>query len=298
MIELKHLQALQAIENYGSGNRAAEALFMTQSALSHQLKQLESQLALKLFERKTQPVQWTPAGEVLLQLAEQVLPQVVQAENNLQRLRTGHLGRLWLGVECHTCFEWLLPVLRRYQQQFSDVEVDIVAQLVRPSLDALKKHEIDLVITSEATEALEVEFIALFEYEVVLVVSPEHALAAKSFCQPQDLANETLLTYPVNYNKLDIFKDFLWPAKVQPKAIRHSEMSLMLLQWVEANKGVAALPVWLLDSQPEFNHLKRLRLGEAGVKAELFAAIRESEQPQPYLQAFIQQVKQLMEVSP
>ncbi len=294
MIELKHLQTIQAIEHYGSVNRAAEALFMTQSALSHQLKQLESQLELKLFERKTQPVQWTPAGEVLLRLAELVLPQVAQAKSNLQRIRSGNLGRLWLGVECHTCFEWLLPILRRYQQQFSDIEVDMVAQLVRPTLDALKKHEIDLVITSETEAEAGVQFAPLFEYEVVLAVSPEHWMATQAYCQPQDLATETLLTYPVNYNKLDIFKSFLWPAKIQPKAIRHSEMSLMILQWVEANKGVAALPVWLLDSQPEFNHLKRLRLGKSGVKAKLYAAIRQTEHPQPYLQAFIVQVREVM----
>ena len=292
MVEIKHLKAIQAIAEYGSVSLAAEALFMTQSALSHQLKQLEQQLELKLFERKTQPVQWTPAGEVLLQLAETVLPQITQAENALQRIRSGNVGRLWLGVECHTCFEWLLPVLRQYQQRFAEIEVDIVAQLVRPTLEALRRHEIDLVITSEVEESESLVFEPLFTYEVVLVVSPAHPLANQAFCQPEDLQTETLLTYPVNYQKLDIFKSFLWPAKVQPKAIRHSEMSLMLLQWVEANQGVAAMPAWLLDSQPEFSHLKRVRLGESGVFAQLFAATRP--EPLPYLQAFIEQVRRVM----
>ena len=294
MIEFKHLQAVKAIERYGSVGRAAEALFMTQSALSHQLKQLELLLELKLFERKTQPVQWTAAGEVLLQLADQVLPQVAQAESRLQRIRSGNLGRLWLGVECHTCFEWLLPILRRYQQQFADIEVDLVAQWGGSSLEGLKKHEMDLVITSEVSVEAGVQFLSLFTYEVVLAVSPEHELATQSFCLPQDLSTQVLLTYPVDYNKLDIFKAFLWPAKVQPKAIRHSEMSLMILQWVEANKGVAALPVWLLDSQPEFHHLKRLRLGKEGVWARLYAAIRQTQSVPFYLQAFIELVRQDM----
>jgi LysR family transcriptional regulator for metE and metH len=294
MIEVKHLKTIQALERYGTVNQAAEALFMTQSALSHQLKQLESLLEQRLFERKTQPIQWTPAGKVLLELAESVLPQVAQAEQNLQRLQSGQKGRLWLGVECHTCFEWLLPVLRHYQKQLPDVEVDIIAQLHRPPLEALKKHEIDLVITSEQVVDGTVDFIPLFEYEVQLTVSPQHRLAKQTVCHPQDLMQETLLTYPVAYDKLDIFKSFLWPAKIQPKAIRHSEMSVMLLQWVEANQGVAAFPKWLLDSQPEFNHLKRLQLGEKGITAKLYAAVRKSEVQQPYLQTFIEQVQEQM----
>lgn len=291
MIELKHLKTVQALARYGSVNQAAEALFVTQSALSHQLKQLESLLEQPLFERKTQPLQWTPAGKLLLELAENVLPQVMLAEQNLQRLQRGESGRLWLGVECHTCFEWLLPVLRHYQKQLPEVEVDIVAPLHRPPLEALKKHEIDLVITSEKIVTREIAFIPLFEYEVQLVVSPQHRLANQAICQPMDLIQETLLTYPVAYDKLDIFKSFLWPAKVQPKAIRHSEMSVMLLQWVEANKGVAALPKWLLDSQPEFSDLKRLKLGEKGLTAKLYAAVRKREIQQRYLQEFIEQVQ-------
>ncbi len=96
MIEWRHLRSLTALRDTGSLTTAAEQLHLTQSALSHQLKELEDRLGARLFERKSRPVRFTLAGERLLNLADQVLPQVRAAERDLARLRTGHAGRLHL----------------------------------------------------------------------------------------------------------------------------------------------------------------------------------------------------------
>lgn len=298
MIELKHLKTLQALQQEGSVNKAATALFMTQSALSHQIKQLEQALNLKLFERKSSPLIWTSAGKILLKAAQDVLPKMDQAETTLKSLEKGEQGRLFIGVECHTCFEWLLPVMRAYQQEWQGVDLDIINSLANSAnnsaLQNLKHQKLDLVVTSDPLPMPELIFKDLFSYELVLVVSVGHPLSELSWVSPEDFRQQTLIHYPVPREKLDIFKRFLNPAGVQPAAERLSEMTLMMLQLVEGNKGVCVLPKWLLETLPDFQHLPRIRIGSQGLWANLYAAISHDSENKAYLNNFIDKVKQRM----
>ncbi|WP_373819845.1 LysR family transcriptional regulator, partial [Glaesserella sp.] len=108
-LELRHLKTLLALKESGSVSLAAKRVHLTQSALSHQIKLLEDQYELTLFERKTQPIHFTAAGERLVQLAYDILPKVMEAELDLARVKQGEVGELRIAVECHTCFDWLMP---------------------------------------------------------------------------------------------------------------------------------------------------------------------------------------------
>ena len=261
MLEIKHLKTLDALAKHGNLVKTADALFMTQSALSHQIKQLEDSLELKLFERKSQPLQFTPAGKLLLQLAQQVLPQLQHTENQLKGLAIGEQGRLKIGVECHTCFEWLLPLLRPYQAQWPNVDVDIAGRLSNLALPSLLKHELDLVITSDPLEHEALRFEPLFSYEIQLVLPANHRLNTASnnqaWLQPQDLTHETLICYPVNEDKLDIFRQFLTPHNLRPKATEQTDMTLIMGHRVESGRGVCALTKFFLDTHFYFIHLTR-----------------------------------------
>lgn len=297
MINIKHLKTIQAIAKQGNVIKAANVLFTTQSALSHQIKQLEEQLNLKLFIRKSSPIQLTQAGQLLLKTANDVLPRLNMLENNLKGLEQGQQGRLWIGVECHTCFEWLLPMLRNFQQQWPSVDLDIVNSLASinqqselTALKNLKQQKLDLVITSDPTQDTELVFKALFSYELVMVSAIDHHLSKKLWLEPQDISNETLIHYPVAKNKLDIYKRFLTPANIIPKQERISELTLMMLQLVEGKKGVCVLPKWLLKTLPDFENLPKIRLGEMGLWSTLYAAVHKDNQHKPYINNFIQQI--------
>ncbi len=297
MINIKHLKTIQAIAKQGNVIKAANVLFTTQSALSHQIKQLEEQLNLKLFIRKSSPIQLTQAGQLLLKTANDVLPRLNMLENNLKGLEQGQQGRLWIGVECHTCFEWLLPMLRNFQQQWPSVDLDIVNSLASinqqselTALKNLKQQKLDLVITSDPTQDTELVFKALFSYELVMVSAIDHHLSKKLWIEPQDISNETLIHYPVAKNKLDIYKRFLTPANITPKQERISELTLMMLQLVEGKKGVCVLPKWLLKTLPDFENLPKIRLGEMGLWSTLYAAVHKDNQHKPYINNFIQQI--------
>ncbi len=295
MLELKHLKTIQALAQKGSVNKAADALFMTQSALSHQIKQLESTYDLKLFERKSNPLILTSAGKTLLKTAQEVLPKLAQAEATLQAFAKGEQGRLFIGVECHTCFEWLLPMVRLYQQIWLDVDLDITNSLNQSALQNLIERKLDLVITSDPIESDQLNYHSLFGFELRLLVPVNHVLAKKQWVEPSDLTRETLICYPVSENKLDVFKRFLNPAGLKPKAIRHSEMTMMMMQLVESQRGVCVLPKWLVDSQPEFAHLPTIKLGKEGLWSTLYAATHVASENQPYIVDFIDKMANKIE---
>lgn len=301
MIDVKHLKTIQALYQHGSVNQAAQALFMTQSALSHQIKQLEDSLGLKLFERKSSPLLLTPAGKLLLKTAQDVLPQLEQAQVRLQSLEKGEQGRLWIGVECHTCFEWLLPMVRIYQKEWQGVDLDIVNSLVSADQNPLQnliQQKLDVVITSDPIEHHQLTFHELFSYELVLVTSLNHPLADKDYLQPNDLADQTLIHYPVPKQKLDVFQHFLTPAEIQPAACRPTEITLMMLQQVESGRGVCVLPKWLLSTLSDYQHLPMVRLGEQGLWSRLYAATHQSQQHFAYLNAFVEQMIETMASQP
>lgn len=298
MIELKHLKTILALAEQGSVNKAADLLYMTQSALSHQIKQLESQLGLKLFERKTTPIQFTPAGQTLLKTAQDVLPKLQQTETILQALEQGEQGRLFIGVDCHTCFEWLLPMLRQYQQKWRGVDLDILNSLSDRPLKKLQRQQLDLVITSDPESMSNLKFDPLFSYELVCVLPQSHSLTEKEWLEPEDFSDETLIAYPVEQKKLDVFRRFLEPKGINPKQIRHSELTLMMLQLVDSGRGLCVLPKWLIETQPEFNHLPTRSLGKEGLWSILYAATHIDLHDQPYIQDFIRQVADKMALSP
>ncbi|HEX22353.1 MAG TPA: LysR family transcriptional regulator [Chromatiales bacterium] len=287
-LEIRHLRSLLAIRETGNLARAAERLHVTQSALSHQIKSLEQYFEAPLFLRNSKPLRLTPAGEKLIGLARQVLPLVEGAENDLRRVARGELGRLHIAIECHACFEWLAPVLNRYRQQWPQIEVDIRVGVSFEALPALQKGEVDLVISSDPLKSTDLQFAELFDYEALLVMPADHPLTRKKRIQPADLAGETLITYPVNRQRLDVFSRFLQPAGVEPAAVRQSELTSVILLLVASGRGVAVLPDWVLREAEQAGTLATRPLGPRGMKGMLYAAVRRAEFDTAYLQDFIE----------
>lgn len=291
MLELKHLRTLQALADTGSVSAAAEQLHLTQSALSHQITQLENQLGSKLFVRKSNPLRFTPAGQLLLNTAKEVLPRIQQCETTLRALASGEQGRLHIGVECHTCFEWLMPVVRDFQHAWPGVDIDIIPSLTQSGLELLQQGKCDLVITSDPQSSTQLVYEALFRYEQVLVLPINHPLSQLEHIPPEALAEETLICYPVKESRLDVFRYFLNPAGVRPKQLRFSELTLMMLSLVDSSRGVCVLPRWLLDTLDEFRHLPKRRLGETGLWSRLYAALPKTQQHTPAVQDFLSRIQ-------
>ncbi|AXU96850.1 LysR family transcriptional regulator [Erwinia persicina] len=287
MIELKHLRTLQALRTTGSLAAAAAQLHQTQSALSHQFSDLEQRLGFRLFVRKSQPLRFTPQGEILLQLAEQVLPQIQQA---LQACHEPHQTTLRIAIECHSCIQWLTPALNNFRQSWPQVVMDFKSGVTFDPQPALQQGELDVVLTSDILPRSGLFYAPMFDFEVRLVLAPDHPLAQKVHISPEDLAREVLLIYPVQRQRLDIWRHFLQPAGVSP-TLKSVDNTLLLIQMVSAQMGIAALPHWVVESFEHQELVVTKALGE-GLWSRLYAAVRDGEQRQPVVEAFIRSARQ------
>jgi len=286
-IEFRHLRTIKAIHDAGGVARAAERLNITQSALSHQIKNLEDQAGVELFVRRSKPMKLSAAGQRLLRLAEQILPQVAALQDEFSGLREGRAGRLHIAIECHACFEWLFPVLEAFRKTWGDVDVDIRPGLAFDALPALVKEEVDLVVSSDPEPLAGVSFVPLFDYAPVFVASKDHALARRPFVTAEDFRGETLITYPVERSRLDVFSQLLMPAKVEPAMVRQVELTAVILLLVASNRGVAVLPDWVVREVKYSSDYITRPLTEAGMTRRLYAAVRSEDAEKPYMSDLI-----------
>ncbi len=282
-LELRHLRTIRAIHEEGGLARAADRLCITQSALSHQIKALEEQAGVELFLRRSKPLRLSPAGLRLLALAERVLPEVAAVEEEFFGLREGSAGRLHIAIECHACFDWLMPVLDLFRRAWPEVDLDIRPGLAFGALDALARQQVDLVISSDPEKIEGIDFQPLFDYEPLFVASATSPLACKPFVEAEDFTDQVLITYPMERTRLDVFSELLAPARIEPRAVRQVELTEMILLLVASNRGVSVLPDWVLrEVRYDAEYITR-PLTEAGLTRRLHAAIRREDLAKPYM---------------
>ena len=263
-IEIKHLKTLSALAEQGSLAGAAFTLNLTQSALSHQLKELETRLNLELYLRKSRPLVLTAAGNLLLGLARQVLPALAQSEKQLQALQSGDAGRLHLALDCHSCIQWLLPLLPDFRRQWPGVDLEVESVPGFDAISALLGGQLDLLLTSDVQARGDLHFERLFAYELVLVMAPDHPLCQRNAIAAADLRPEVLLVYPVERARMDVFSRFLLPACVEPARCKPVDNTSVMLQMAAAGLGVAALPRWACEEFVRQGLLEARPLGEGG----------------------------------
>ncbi|SFR45602.1 LysR family transcriptional regulator, regulator for metE and metH [Yoonia tamlensis] len=291
-IEFRHLRTIKAIHEAGGLARAADQLNITQSALSHQIKGIEDQAGVELFVRRSKPLKLSAAGMRMLAAADAILPQVAALEAEFSGLVKGSTGRLHIAIECHACFEWLFPVLEQFRKAWPEVDVDIRPGLAFDALPALRKEEVDLVVSSDPEDLPETDFTPLFDYEPVFVASAAHPLAQKEVIEAEDFRGETLITYPVDRARLDVFSELLTPAKVEPGSVRQVELTAVILLLVASNRGVAVLPDWVV-SQVRYNSDYVTRpLTKTGITKRLYAATRADDTHRPFMAHLIRLAKQ------
>lgn len=287
MLDRSHLAIVREVQRQGSMTAAAGRLHLTQSALSHAMRKLEQGLGTPVWEREGRSLRLTQAGEQLLDMAQRVLPQFEQLEQTLADYARGVRGSLHIGMECHPCYQWLLKVVAAYMPRWPEVEVDVKQRFRFGGLPALLDHEIDLLVTPDPEPRTGLMFVPVFDYEQVLVVPRAHPLAGRPFVEPDALAGETLITYPVDTTRLDVFTLFLTPAGVTPRAHKTLESTDLILQMVAAGRGVAALPRWLVEEHMPRVGIAPVRLGRAGVPKQIHLGLRPQDQDIGYLKAFI-----------
>ncbi|MCR6651330.1 MAG: LysR substrate-binding domain-containing protein [Cellvibrionaceae bacterium] len=293
MLERSHLMVVREIEREGSLTGAANKLFLTQSAISHTIKKIEQNLGMNLWIREGRSLKLTQAGQYLLAVANRILPQLDYAEERLRQYAQGERGELRIGMECHPCYQWLLKLVSPILSAWPDVEVDVKQKFQFGGLGALFGYEIDLLVTPDPLYKPGLHYEPVFDYEQVLVVNRSHRLAKAKFIEPEDVASEVLITYPVSVERLDIYNQFLAPAGISPKRHRPIETTDIMLQMVASGRGITALPRWLVEEYGSKLDVVPVSLGKQGIHKHIFLGIREADIDIDYLRAFVELARQL-----
>jgi LysR family transcriptional regulator, regulator for metE and metH len=294
MLEIRHLKTLVALREHGSLVAAAGDLYLTPSAISHQLKELDHWYGVEVVNRRSRPVSFSNVGQRLLKLADEVLPQIQIAQSDITRIVHGQTGRIVFSSECHSCFDWLMPLLNQYRIQYPDVDLDFASGFESNPHELLQTGEFDLLITADPITLKGIEYFPIFEYESRLVLSHTHPLVRADNITVQDLAEETLITYPVDKHRLDIMAKLFIPANILPKAIRYTELTQMLIQLVASGRGIAALPDWVVNEYEQKGWVTSKRLdcvAPQGLRRTLYAGFRSDEKEKSYFEGFLKQLE-------
>jgi LysR family transcriptional regulator for metE and metH len=293
MIERSHLSILREIERNGTLTAAADRLHLTQSALTHAIKKLEQRTTVKLWNKEGRTLRLTQAGSYLLSVANRLVPQLEYADQVIERFARGEKGVIRIGMECHPCYQWLLKVVTPYIERYPEVDIDVKQQFQFGGMEALINYDIDVLVTPDPIHQSGVTFKPVLDYQQVLVVSKQHALAKKTQVEPIDLIEEVLYSYPVDIDRLDIYSRFLNPANCRPKKHKSIEATDIMLQLVAAGRGVAALPHWLVNEYADKMAIQAVRLGKTGVSKSIYLGLRDDDQGIEYIKAFVNQAEWL-----
>lgn len=290
MIEIRHLKSLIAIAETGKLAHAAERVHLTQSALSHQIRVLEEHYVITLFQRTARGLRFTPAGERLLAAAREILAVLEKAERDLIRLSSDQSGELRIVLECHTCFDWLTPVMDNFRRAWPEVEIDLVAGFHSDPWHLLHEEKADLVIGGLPNKTSGLQHLPLFSFEILAVLHPEHLLRKKNRLLAHDFADETLITYPVPEERIDLIRYVLQPENIQVER-RTAELTIAIIQLVASRRGIAALPSWGIQSYLEHEYVIAKPIGKKGLWSELYAIGKEDVMTRAYTQDLVRIIR-------
>ena len=292
MLELRHLKTLVALSETGNLSKAGKRLNLSQPAVSHQIRGMEEDYGVELFERKSDPLRLTAAGQLLVDLAYDITGRIRDAERDLARIVQGQAGLLRIAVECHSCFDWLMPSMDAFREHWSQVELDLVSGFHADPVGLLGENHADLVIVSHAAPRAGVVFHPLFSYQVLALLSHHHPLVRKPYLTARDFKHETLVTYPIPDERLDLVRDVLKPAHVNP-ARRTTELTVAILQLVASGHGVAALPGWTVQPYLDRKYVACKAVGRTGLHSRLYAATTGAASLLAYMQEFLRTMREV-----
>ena len=283
-LELRHLRLVSTVARLGTLTRAGEELHLTQSALSHQLRDIEDRLGLTIFRRINKRMVITPAGERLLSTANTVQREMTSALQDLRRMADGESGTLRVSTICYTAYHWLPPLLKQFTKRFPGIDIQVVTDATHRPVEALLAGHLDLAIVYSRADSMDgrLSYHLLFEDEMVALVPSDHKLAAKEFLIPKDFAGEHLITYDVKDEELSINQEFLYPAGVTPA--KHSKVALSeaIVAMVKAGLGISVMASWAIQPELRSKSLVAVPLTKKGISRQWYAVTaRDSAMSEP-----------------
>ncbi len=287
-MEIRHLRLIKAIVEEGGITKAIEKLHLTQSALSHQLKEAEYQLGTQLFLRTNKKLVLTKAGEKLYEAANEIIQKLSDTEQAIKQLVFGEMGEIRISTECYSSYHWLPSVLKQFHLLYPNIELKIVMEATHYPLQKLIENVLDIAIISDPIKHNTIHYLELFQDEMVMVVSENHPWAKKKYVVAQDFVTEHLLIHSLPLETVTVHQSLLAPAQVTPKKITPLPLTEASIEMVKADMGVMAMAKWALQPYLKNNPLVAVKIGKNGLKRTHYLAILNNKTYPAYFDRFIE----------
>jgi len=276
-LEIRHLRMLQAMARTSSVTRAASLLGLTQSALSHQIREAERRLGQALFVQSSKKMLMTPAAQSLTEEAGRILSQLERAEvevaSNGAEVR--HIVRIGCGA--YSGYRWLPRFLKSFQEQAANIDIEVVADATQRPLKALADRNIDIAVTSGTPDKTAAKSLRLFRDELILIMPPDHPLASRSVVAAQDLADQIYISYSDIPEKGHEYDSFLKPAQVTYRKMLKVELTEAIVELVIGGFGISILSKWAVSHYLRSGALVAAKISRNGLFVDWHAVVRKSE---------------------
>jgi len=286
MMEIRHLKLIKAIVDEGGITRAKASLHLSQSALSYQLKEAELQLGAPLFYRRNKKLVMTPVGEKWYETANKILLELDETDEEVKKMINGEHGVIRISTECYTNYHWLPAVLRKFEREFPQVEVEIVFEATLQPVEKLMVGRLDLAITSNPEPLGQIEYIKLFTDEMFALVPKHHPWAGRKFIEPEVFRDATLIIHSLPLETVSLFRELLIPKGISPKKLIVLPLTEASIELVKADMGVMVLANWAL--KPYLNDgISAIKIGPNGFARQQYVARMAGRQYPAFYDRFI-----------
>ncbi|HEX6890737.1 MAG TPA: LysR family transcriptional regulator [Chryseolinea sp.] len=291
-MEIRHLRLIKTIAEEKGITKSLDKLFLTQSAVSHQLRDIEERIGCKIFYRSKNQWLLTSEGRILYDTAVRILSELDQAMDKVNGMREGHAGTIRISTGCYTSYHWLPSFLTRMKVLYPKLDVRIVVEATHRPLQNLLDNVLDLGITSDPADDKSLKYIELFKDEVMAVISVNNEVARKKFLSAEDFKTQSLIIYSYPLESVSVYQHFLKEQKIMPKEIIAIPLTEVALEMVKAGMGIMTMPKWALKPFITIPEVQLIKIGQRGLMRTHYAAIRHEDSEKKYILDFIENLKE------
>jgi len=296
-MDVKHLKMVKEVSENGNMTKAAAKLFLSQSALSHQLKEVETQLGTSLFHRVNKKLVLTNAGKLVVDSAERVLADIEDTTIAVKRLAEGNKGAIKVTTECYSCYHWLPPLMFAFNKEFPNVDIDIHPEHGISPLDKLLSGKLDVAIVNQYSEDSKFEYTKLITDEMIALVHESHPWCNRKYVEAEDFADQHVIIHSYPLESVTLFRDVLMPQHIEPKKIIPIQYTEAAIEMVKARMGIQVIAHWIVAPNLESGRLRAIKVTKSGLRRSWYAVtLRKDEKPR-YLENFLCHLKNNIEAS-
>ena len=287
ILESHHLRLIAQVARTESVTRAADLLNVTQSAVSHQLREIEDKLGTPLFVRSGRRMLLTPAGRLLVEAADEVLGAIARVESQVGQIARHAAGELRVCTHCYTGYSWLPAIVAGLRHRYPSFGLQIVPEYTVDPITALLDAKLDLALMNEEIDDRRLRSRELFDDEHVAVVHASHRWAARPFVTPEEIAAEPLYLFSRSIENSFFVRQVLRPAGLQPAHVTYLQLSEGIIEMVKAGMGATVLPKWSLTHSLASGGIRAVRITKGGLFRKWYAVTLRDAATTPFIEEFI-----------